>query len=175
MKNAKELMLEYTAFSFRDPKTAAEMFAEDGAFELPYLATFGLPTQYRGRDAIAGFFQSVLDIYPGFKFENTNVLIDTPDQAFAEFEAIIRSFARTWTTDLKDRRIRSNVVSPGPIDTPLASRQSADVIARIVSTIPMGRMGKPEEVAKAALYLASDDSSFVTGIELFVDGGRAQV
>lgn len=65
MKNAKELMLEYTAYSFRDPKKAAEMFAEDGAFELPYLATFGLPTQYSGRDAIAGFFQSVLDIYPG--------------------------------------------------------------------------------------------------------------
>jgi len=94
---------------------------------------------------------------------------------YAASKAAIRSFARTWTTDLKDRRIRSNVISPGPIDTPLASRQSADVIARIVSTIPMGRMGKPEEVAKAALYLASDDSSFVTGIELFVDGGRAQV
>jgi NAD(P)-dependent dehydrogenase (short-subunit alcohol dehydrogenase family) len=94
---------------------------------------------------------------------------------YAASKAAIRSFARTWTTDLKDRGIRSNVVSPGPIDTPLASRQSADVIARIVSTIPMGRMGKPEEVAKAALYLASDDSSFVTGIELFVDGGRAQV
>jgi len=62
------------------------MFAEDGAFELPYLAS-GLPTQHRGRDAIAGFFQSVLDIYPGFQFENTKVLIDTPDQAFAEFEA----------------------------------------------------------------------------------------
>jgi NAD(P)-dependent dehydrogenase (short-subunit alcohol dehydrogenase family) len=94
---------------------------------------------------------------------------------YAASKAAIRSFARTWTTDLKDRRIRSNVVSPGPIDTALASRQSPDVIARIVSTIPMGRMGKPEEVAKAALYLASDDSSFVTGIELFVDGGRAQV
>jgi uncharacterized protein len=80
-------MLEYTAFSFKDPKTAAEMFAEDGAFELPYLATFGLRTRYSGRDAIAGFFQSVLDIYPGFKFENTKVLIDTREQAFAEFEA----------------------------------------------------------------------------------------
>ena len=56
MKNAKELMLEYTAFSFRDPKKAAEMFAEDGAFEMPYLATFGLPPQYKGHDAIAGFF-----------------------------------------------------------------------------------------------------------------------
>jgi NAD(P)-dependent dehydrogenase (short-subunit alcohol dehydrogenase family) len=90
-------------------------------------------------------------------------------------KAAIRSFVRTWTTDLKDRRIRWNVVSPGPINTPLANRQSADVIARIVSTIPMGRMGEPEEVAKVALFLASDDSSFVTGIELFVDGGRAQV
>ncbi len=94
---------------------------------------------------------------------------------YAASKAALRSFVRTWTTDLKDRRIRSNVVSPGPIHTPLASRQSADVIARMVSTIPMGRMGEPEEVAKVALFLASDDSSFVTGIELFVDGGRAQV
>jgi NAD(P)-dependent dehydrogenase (short-subunit alcohol dehydrogenase family) len=94
---------------------------------------------------------------------------------YAATKAAIRSFVRTWTSDLKDRRIRSNVVSPGPINTPLVSRQSADVIARMVSTIPMGRMGTPEEVAKVALFLASDDSSFVTGIELFVDGGRAQV
>src|ERR1700681_1491976 len=94
---------------------------------------------------------------------------------YAASKAALRSFVRTWTTDLKDRRIRSNVVSPGPIDTPLASRQSAEAIARIVSTIPMGRMGKPEEVANVALFLASDDSSFVTGIELFVDGGRAQI
>src|ERR1700731_2617660 len=94
---------------------------------------------------------------------------------YAASKAAIRSLVRTWTTDLKDRRIRSNVVSPGPINTPLASRQSPEVIARIVSTIPMGRMGEPDEVAKAALFLASDDSSFVTGIELFVDGGRAQI
>jgi len=94
---------------------------------------------------------------------------------YAASKAAIRSLVRTWTTDLKDRHIRSNVVSPGPIKTPLVSRQSADVIARIVSTIPMGRMGEPNEVAKVALFLASDDSSFVTGIELFVDGGRAQV
>ena len=94
---------------------------------------------------------------------------------YAASKAAIRSFVRTWTTDLKDRRIRSNVVSPGPINTSLANRQSADVIARIVSTIPMGRTGEPEEVAKVALFLASDDSCFVTGIELFVDGGRAQI
>jgi NAD(P)-dependent dehydrogenase (short-subunit alcohol dehydrogenase family) len=77
--------------------------------------------------------------------------------------------------ELKDRRIRSNVLSPGPTDTVQVTRQPEDLIARIVSTIPMGRMGEPDEVAKAALFLASDDSSFVTGIELFVDGGRAQI
>jgi ketosteroid isomerase-like protein len=87
MKTAKELILAYTAYSFRDPNKAAEMFSEDGAFELPYLATLGLPPEYKGRDAIARFFQSVLDIYPGFQFENVKVLIDTPDQVFAEFEA----------------------------------------------------------------------------------------
>jgi NAD(P)-dependent dehydrogenase (short-subunit alcohol dehydrogenase family) len=94
---------------------------------------------------------------------------------YAATKAALRSFVRTWTSELKGRHIRSNVVSPGPIDTPLTNRQQADVIARIVSTIPMGRMGKPDEIAKAALFLASDDSSFVSGIELFVDGGRAQV
>jgi len=93
----------------------------------------------------------------------------------AASKAAIRSFVRTRTTDLKGRGIRSNVVSPGPIDTPLTGQQSADVIARIVSTVPMGRMGEPDEVAQAALFLASDDSSFVTGIEVFVDGGRAQI
>jgi NAD(P)-dependent dehydrogenase (short-subunit alcohol dehydrogenase family) len=90
-------------------------------------------------------------------------------------KAAIRNFVRAWTIELKDRRIRSNVLSPGPTETPLVGQQPADAIARIVSTIPMGRMGEPGEIAKAALFLASDDSSFVTGIELFVDGGRAQV
>jgi NAD(P)-dependent dehydrogenase (short-subunit alcohol dehydrogenase family) len=90
-------------------------------------------------------------------------------------KAAIRNFVRGWTVELKDRRIRSNVLSPGPTDTPLVTAQAADAIARIVSTIPMGRMGTPDEIAKAALFLASDDSSFVTGIELFVDGGRAQI
>src|SRR5258706_210531 len=94
---------------------------------------------------------------------------------YAASKAAIRSLVRTWTTDLKDRRIRSNVVSPGPINTPLVNRQSPEAISRIVSTIPMGRIAEPEECAKAVLFLASDDSSFVTGIELFVDGGRAQI
>jgi len=90
-------------------------------------------------------------------------------------KAAIRNFVRAWSVELKDRRIRSNVLSPGPTDTPLANGAPAEAIARIVSTIPMGRMGTSDEIAKAALFLASDDSSFVTGIELFVDGGMAQI
>jgi NAD(P)-dependent dehydrogenase (short-subunit alcohol dehydrogenase family) len=90
-------------------------------------------------------------------------------------KAAVRNFVRAWTVELKDRRIRSNVLSPGPTDTPIVDQLPADAIERIVSTIPMGRMGEADEIARAALFLASDDSSFVTGIELFVDGGRAQV
>src|ERR1700704_5291278 len=90
-------------------------------------------------------------------------------------KAAVRNLVRTWTVELKDRRIRSNVLSPGPIRTPLVDLQPPEAIARILTTIPMGRMGEPDEVAKAAVFLASDDSSFVTGIELFVDGGRGQV
>lgn len=100
----------------------------------------------------------------------------TPDfGVYAASKAAIRSFVRTWTSELKDRRIRSNVVSPGPIRTPIIDRQPPETMARILSTIPMGRIGEPDEVAKTALFLASDDSSFITGIELFVDGGRAQI
>jgi NAD(P)-dependent dehydrogenase (short-subunit alcohol dehydrogenase family) len=90
-------------------------------------------------------------------------------------KAAIRNFVRAWTLELKHRRIRSNVLSPGPTATPLVDQQPPDAIERIVSSIPMGHMADPDEIAKAALFLASDDSSFVTGIELFVDGGRAQV
>jgi NAD(P)-dependent dehydrogenase (short-subunit alcohol dehydrogenase family) len=94
---------------------------------------------------------------------------------YAASKAAIRSFVRTWTVELKDRRIRSNVLSPGPVATPQAALQPPEAIARILSTVPMGRMAEPEEIAKVALFLASDDSSFVTGIELFADGGRAQI
>lgn len=94
---------------------------------------------------------------------------------YAASKAAVRSLVRTWTSELKHRRIRSNVVSPGPVRTPILDLQPPEAVARIVSTVPMGRMGEADEVAKAALFLASDDSSFVTGVELFVDGGRAQV
>ena len=90
-------------------------------------------------------------------------------------KAAVRSFARTWTNDLKDRKIRVNVLSPGPIDTAVFDGIAQEVKDGFASIVPMGRMGRPEEIATAALFLASDDSSFVTGIELFVDGGLAQV
>jgi NAD(P)-dependent dehydrogenase (short-subunit alcohol dehydrogenase family) len=90
-------------------------------------------------------------------------------------KAAIRSFARTWTNDLKDRKIRVNVISPGTIDTGAFVGVPTEVIDQFLSLIPMGRIGKSEEIATAALFLASDDSSFITGIELFVDGGTAQI
>lgn len=96
---------------------------------------------------------------------------------YSATKAAVRSFARTWTTDLKDRGIRVNVVSPGPIDTPLLNQTFADPddMKGLASTIVMGRLGRPEEIAKAVVFFASDDASFITGAELFVDGGAAQV
>jgi NAD(P)-dependent dehydrogenase (short-subunit alcohol dehydrogenase family) len=100
---------------------------------------------------------------------------------YSATKAAVRSFARSWTVDLKDRKIRVNAISPGPIDTPgvrgLASdpAQGEQLQASLVATMPLGRLGTPDEVAKAASFLASDDSSFITGIELFVDGGQAQI
>src|SRR3954447_16433988 len=95
-------------------------------------------------------------------------------------KAAIRSFARCWTIDLKHRKIRVNAVSPGTIDTPfvyrtLSKEQSEGFLNKTLQSTPMGRMGTPDEVAKAVLFLASDYSSYITGIELFVDGGVAQV
>jgi NAD(P)-dependent dehydrogenase (short-subunit alcohol dehydrogenase family) len=100
---------------------------------------------------------------------------------YSATKAAIRSFARTWTVELKHRKIRVNAMSPRPIDTPgfnglAQSQEQLDQLkTSFVSTVPMGRMGNPDEVAKAASFLASDDSSYVTGIELFVDGGVAQI
>jgi NAD(P)-dependent dehydrogenase (short-subunit alcohol dehydrogenase family) len=90
-------------------------------------------------------------------------------------KAAIRSFARTWTVDLKARKIRVNVLSPGSIDTGVFVGVPKEVKDQFISLIPMGRIGESHEIATAALFLASDDSSFVTGIELFVDGGTAQI
>jgi NAD(P)-dependent dehydrogenase (short-subunit alcohol dehydrogenase family) len=103
------------------------------------------------------------------------------NSVYSATKAAVRSFARTWTTDLKDRRIRVNAVSPGPIDTPglndlLASAGAGEERLKMLSNnVPLGRLGTPDEIAKAVVFLASDDSSYVTGTELFVDGGFAQV
>jgi NAD(P)-dependent dehydrogenase (short-subunit alcohol dehydrogenase family) len=103
------------------------------------------------------------------------------NSVYSATKAAVRSFARTWTTDLKDRRIRVNAVSPGPIDTPglndlLASAGAGEERLKMLSNnVPLGRLGTPDEIAKAVVFLASDDSSYITGTELFVDGGFAQV
>ena len=94
---------------------------------------------------------------------------------YAASKAAVRSFARTWANDLKDRKIRVNVISPGPIDTPALDPLGDAAKEGFKSLIPRGEMGRPEEIATAALFLASSDSSFVNGIELFVDGGVAQI
>ena len=93
----------------------------------------------------------------------------------APSKAAVRSFARTWLVDLKERKIRVNVISPGPIDTEALAGLPQEAKAAFAAMVPLGRLGRSEEIAGPALFLASEDSSFVTGIELFVDGGTAQV
>ncbi|WP_104908116.1 glucose 1-dehydrogenase [Nostoc sp. 'Lobaria pulmonaria (5183) cyanobiont'] len=100
---------------------------------------------------------------------------------YSATKAAVRSFARNWTLDLKERKIRVNAISPGVVPTPgynlmgLSEEQVQGFVANQVETIPLGRVGTTDEIAKAVVFLASDDSSFVNGIELFVDGGMAQV
>jgi NAD(P)-dependent dehydrogenase (short-subunit alcohol dehydrogenase family) len=94
---------------------------------------------------------------------------------YSASKAAVRSFARTWLVDLKDRNIRVNVLSPGTIDTPILDPFGPEMKEGFKSLIPRGEMGRPEEIATVALFLASSDSSFVNGIELFVDGGTAQI
>ena len=101
-----------------------------------------------------------------------------PDcSVYSATKAAVRSFARTWTTDLKDRRIRVNAVSPGFTDTALWHSIEADEerMRNISNSVPRGRFGTPDEIARAVVLLASDDSSYIAGTELFVDGGFAQV
>jgi NAD(P)-dependent dehydrogenase (short-subunit alcohol dehydrogenase family) len=103
------------------------------------------------------------------------------NSVYSATKAAIRSFARTWTADLKSRKMRVNAVSPGPIDTPglsdlVASTGAAEERKKLmINNVPLGRLGRPDEIAKAVVFLASDDSSYITGSELFVDGGMAQV
>ncbi|SRR5258708_2982188 len=103
------------------------------------------------------------------------------NSVYSATKAAVRSFARTWTTDLKDRRIRVNAVSPGSTDTPglndlwASAEVGQERLKMIPKIVPLGRLGTSDEIAKAVVFLASDDSSYITGTELFVDGGFAQV
>ncbi|AVH65351.1 glucose 1-dehydrogenase [Nostoc sp. 'Peltigera membranacea cyanobiont' N6] len=100
---------------------------------------------------------------------------------YSATKAAVRSFARNWILDLRERKIRVNAISPGVVPTPgydhlgLNDQQLQEFVDSQASTIPLGRVGTPDEIAKAVVFLASDDSSFVNGIELFVDGGMAQI
>jgi NAD(P)-dependent dehydrogenase (short-subunit alcohol dehydrogenase family) len=95
--------------------------------------------------------------------------------AYAAAKAGLRAFARVWTTELKGRKIRTNVLTPGPVNTPQTARLPREAIDQVVSSVPLGRIAEADEIANAALFLASDESAFVTGIELFADGGAGQV
>lgn len=113
---------------------------------------------------------------------STTSIKGTPSfSVYSASKAAVRNFARSWILDVKDRGIRINVISPGPIETPglrdLADTPDAQqgLLDYLASQVPLGRVGTPDEIGKAAVFLASDDSSFVNGIELFVDGGVAQV
>jgi NAD(P)-dependent dehydrogenase (short-subunit alcohol dehydrogenase family) len=130
--------------------------------------------------------QKALPLIPdgGSIILNASIVSQKGMAAFSVYsatKAAVRSFARSWTTDLKDRKIRVNAISPGPIDTPIldglgeTEEQRSGIKSHLASQVPLGRMGQPEEIGKAAVFLASQDASFVAGVELFVDGGMAQV
>jgi NAD(P)-dependent dehydrogenase (short-subunit alcohol dehydrogenase family) len=116
---------------------------------------------------------------------NASIVSTTGSPAFSVYsatKAAVRSFARTWSVDLKERKIRVNAISPGVIPTPgyntslgMTQEQVEQFVQSSIPNIPLGRPGTTDEIAKAVSFLASDDSSYVTGIELFVDGGLAQI
>src|ERR1700750_2018205 len=138
---------------------------------------------------VKGLFFTVQKALPLFKDGGSIILTSSVSNimglpgfsAYAASKAAVRNFARAWTLELKDRKIRVNSMSPGPIDTPalatttgLTPEQAAQAAAQFASQIPMGRRGKPEEIAAAVTFLASDESSFLTGVDIDVDGRRAQ-
>jgi NAD(P)-dependent dehydrogenase (short-subunit alcohol dehydrogenase family) len=115
---------------------------------------------------------------------NASIAASKGIEAFSVYnasKAAVRSFARTWTVDLRHRKIRVNAISPGPIDTPAVEglvqnkEQVEELKKNLINAVPMSRMGSPDEVAKVVSFLASDESSYITGIDLSVDGGMAQI
>jgi NAD(P)-dependent dehydrogenase (short-subunit alcohol dehydrogenase family) len=139
---------------------------------------------------VKGMFFTVQKALPLFKEGGSIVLNSSVSNvlglpgftAYAASKAAVRNFARGWALELKDRKIRVNSMSPGAIDTPalatttgLTAEQAEQAVAQFTTQIPMGRRGMPEEIAAAVAFLASDEGSYITGIDLPVDGGMAQV
>ena len=139
---------------------------------------------------VKGLFFTVQKALPLFKDGGSVILNSSVSNvlglpgfsAYAASKAAVRSFSRAWTLELKDRNIRVNTMSPGAIDTPalatttgLTAEQAEQAVAQFTTQIPMGRRGMPEEIAAAVVFLASDESSYITGVDLAVDGGMAQV
>jgi len=178
----------------------AQIESEKGRLDVLF-ANAGVAKYGRLGEISEELFDSIFDInVKGVLFTVQNALPLMPDGAsiilnasvvgskglssnsvYSATKAAIRSFARTWTTDLKERRIRVNAISPGTIDTPglndlLASAAAGqERVQMIHNSVPLGRFGTADEIARAVVFLASDDASYVTGAELFVDGGFAQV
>jgi NAD(P)-dependent dehydrogenase (short-subunit alcohol dehydrogenase family) len=127
----------------------------------------GLPLMNDGGSIILNASIATIKGFPGIS-------------VYSATKAAVRSFARTWTNELRERRIRVNAISPGHIDTPIFEGwQQGDALVKmkegLAKSVPLGRMGDPDEIAKAVSFLASDEASYVSGIELFVDGGVAQI
>lgn len=159
----------------------AQFASIDGATETHFDQHFNIN--------VKGLFFTVQKALPLLR-EGGSIILNSSIAAFigepglsvySATKAAVRSFARTWTQDLKDRKIRVNTLSPGPIQTPILSnlglteQQLADFKTQTLHDVPLGRMGTPDGIAKAVVFLASDDSSYITGINLCVDGGLAQV
>jgi NAD(P)-dependent dehydrogenase (short-subunit alcohol dehydrogenase family) len=138
---------------------------------------------------VKGLFFTVQKALPLFKDGGSIILNSSVSNVmglpgftvYAASKAAVRNFARGWTMELKDRKIRVNSMSPGPIETPalekagLTAEQAEQAAAQFASQVPLGRRGKPEEIAAVVVFLASDESSYITGVDLAVDGGMAQV
>ena len=178
----------------------AQIEQEKGKLDIVF-ANAGAAKYARFGEITEEFYSSIFDInVKGLLFTVQKALPLMPDGAsiilnasivaskglssisvYSATKAAVRSFARTWTTDLKNRRIRVNAVSPGSTDTPglsdlLDSAEAGEERRKMIANnVPLGRFGTPDEIARAVVFLASDDSSYITGTELFVDGGFAQV
>jgi NAD(P)-dependent dehydrogenase (short-subunit alcohol dehydrogenase family) len=150
-----------------EPFEAVTPESFDATFNLNIRATFftiqrGLPLLNVGASIIMTGSIAAVKVVPGLG-------------TYGAAKAALRSLARTLTVELKDRKIRTNLLSPGPVDTPPMAGFPKEVLGAMVASIPLGRMASSEELAAAALFLASSESSFISGIELFTDGGAAQI